>query len=67
VSTTAAGCPTSAVELGRAALDGFVHSGLVERRDGSRVLTITAAGAKRLPTLLPGFDTGAGRDAAAEV
>jgi DNA-binding transcriptional ArsR family regulator len=42
-------------QLGRAVLDTFVHNGLVERAPGSRVLTVTPAGAQQLPTLLPGF------------
>jgi DNA-binding transcriptional ArsR family regulator len=40
--------------LGRSMLDALVDGGLVEPTDG-RELTLTPAGAERLPVLLPGF------------
>jgi DNA-binding transcriptional ArsR family regulator len=41
--------------LGQAVLDAFIADTLVQRREGSRELSLTAAGRRRLPTLLPGF------------
>jgi DNA-binding transcriptional ArsR family regulator len=40
--------------LGRSVLDAFLDAGLVAPA-GERELTVTAAGAERLPVLLPGF------------
>lgn len=41
--------------LGRLVLDVFVAEDLVEPREGTRELRLTAQGARRLPALLPGF------------
>lgn len=42
---------------GHAVLAAFLRDGLVRREDDSRVLTVTDAGARRLPDILPGFRT----------
>jgi DNA-binding transcriptional ArsR family regulator len=41
--------------LGKAVLDALIARGLVEARDGTRELAVTAGGAIELPALLPAF------------
>src|SRR4051812_7173843 len=41
--------------LGAQILDGLIDRGLLTREDGTRVLLPTAAGARELPRLVPGF------------